>query len=291
MLLVIAGCTAEAAPSPPAAAPAPATVVPSQPMAGPYKSVLEACKAAPPCGFLEEDEQGNGRKPPTKPDCSAVKTKDDNYYEPNVSGDSPETAPRWLAKGNFVFAPVRCAVPEGLRASDANYYLYAKRADGWWRSSQRIVEVSFNEKYCMQTVNGTFKTKGDRTTFRFQVASNCVACGKQGNEDNIVDVLDVIDVPASPAIPVTFAPLITGEHRRLELDDDALSDAFDASDPSCKPGKKSLVLKETWSNSDTLVLSGAATWFETAVGADGSVQAWLGPKKVQSNAGSYTFKP
>src|SRR4051812_298527 len=158
--LALAACTtASATPAPPAkpatpppapAKPAPAaapaalpTELHSMKMDGPYKSAVEACRHARPCGFTDMNDKGVYSKPPKTPDCGPIADASLDIARPDNPAQLSSKAPF----GDVRLGSVRCSVPRGMRFEHAEYYMFVRRDDGWWRS-EPLYSADYNEKYC-----------------------------------------------------------------------------------------------------------------------------------------------
>lgn len=234
-------------------------------MVGPYPSQVEACKTAPPCGETRA----------AQPDCRALTTKRDPNLDEEAAGKRT-----WIKNDRAVLAPVTCTVPKGVDDRHAQYYLFVKRDDGWWRSAGVELELWGNDNGETQHLDGLVKDVGERVVMHVQAVDESLDCSKQGTTTQTVDLLLLADVAAAGGAPVTYPPLATGQHLRREIDEGSEGAT------TCTPLKKSYVLAESWPDASTLVLKGAARWFE-AFGDARNTFSFREDKKAASTAGTY----
>jgi len=200
-------------------------------LAGPYKTLAEACRAATPCGFTQIEEATQQMfSPPKRPDCSQL-------------ADGPRS-------GDIRIAPVGCAVPKHVRTSHVRYHAFIKRKDGWWRSDP-LFNLEYSEKYCSVAIAAKWQTRGALRVARVTTARDCPACNKQGIETETHELLIAID-PAGDK-PVTFEPLLVAERMAIEPDPDTPAEQV------CKRESYKAVLQERWTD-DTVELTGPARW-------------------------------
>jgi hypothetical protein len=242
-------------------------------MAGPFTSAKAACLAAPACGGTDYNEKTGAIGGPTGTTRCP--------YWPEVEPGDPPAAPTetTLATKGALLASVLCAAPRGIRSWEERYYLFIKTAAGWWRAP--VFSFGYNDKYCGEELTATWETRGAKRIARVRTSVGCVACNKQGNESEDLDLLIIAD--PSKATPVLYDPLITGQHERQQLDPDG------ATDVECPTIKKDVVLKTTWTDPQTLVLTGAKTWKKTTRTKAG-VQLRFSPGRAPSSAGTYTLE-
>jgi hypothetical protein len=249
------------------------------PAAGPYPSLFAACEAAAPCGGTGFDRATEKiTDPPAHPDCSAVGGAGPEYFEPNARSQGPELVHR-VAGAELRIAPVACAVPRALHFDDARFYLFARRADGWWRSGP-LFEVDTNNKYCGASAVVRWNAQPGRTFIGLAATSSCVACVKEGAEDETTEMM--IRVETDGAAPVVFPPLVVGER-------DVLTPNADI-DPQidCKAKRTAISLAEHWPGPDDLVLTGPATWAAPLL-EDGLLRLGFGRAGQPSPVGHYRF--
>lgn len=253
-LLLAAGCSAAAA------APDDVTQIKPVAMAGPYKTVLESCRAARPCGFLDMDDRGNERKPATRTDCDAVVDPSIGIASRTVPvtmiGGKADSAPKVTHKlpaggGEIRIASVTCAVPKGLRREHAEYYVFVQRADGWWRTEQPLWTYDYNDKYCGGGMYIIWNDKPARTIAGIAASFACLACSKQSTREDIVELM--LRVETAGAKPLVFPPLPVGARSKNTVDG---SPGKDDTEPDCKPLAKARSQKENWLSDDEVELSG-----------------------------------
>jgi len=227
-------------------------------MDGPYKSANEACEHAQPCGFTDMTESGELIKPQTTASCPALRSSD--YVDPNATDPNPNGTGINMAQLSHRSKDLElrigsqsCAVPKGIRGEQDIYYMFVKRADGWWRS-EPLWQWSYNDKYASGTMLVRWNdAKPGRTFVGVMAGQDGLACMKQGFSHSTLELM--IRVEPGIATPVVFAPLVVGERFALEVDKD-LADAAD----DCKASKHADELEEHWTSDDDLELTGADTW-------------------------------
>jgi hypothetical protein len=261
-----------------AAMPAGPTLLHPVAMAGPFPTIDDACLSATPCGFtVIADQTGRESKPPTEAGCAMGET-DPNGVAPRSAGQSIEldhTAPNGI---ELRIASQSCAVPKGLRGEQDRYYMFVKRADGWWRSDA-LWEFRYNDKY----VSGAMRTRwNDQPNATFVGVAGIldeIACDQQGTS-LITDEL-MVRVEAGSAHPLVWAPLEVG--RRYEQT--KRSDGDPAID--CPSTKTAHELDETWTSPDELQLIGSA-WGPPSMD-DGLIQVGFSYDGDQPTTVSYRF--
>ena len=299
--LIAAACSSRdpaspsSAPPPPAAAPRPVVAAPADAttpdayagtllhataLVGPAPGLIAACETAAPCGALEEDARGSATKRPTKPDCSLV--GDPNIDENGADRDN-HRAQLAFKRGNeeIRIGGVLCASPPGMRGIGEEYYVFVKRADGWWRSPRALWTHGYNEKYCAGMMVTRWNDRGTRTFLGIAATTTCLACNKQGDEDETLELMLRFEL-AGPA-PIVFGPLVVGEHRKQQRRSDG--------DPGseCEHVDEHLSMDEHWSSDDELVLTGPARWYEPVHDPAGLLEIWIGQPGAPSTAGTYRF--
>lgn len=264
----------------PVDAPAPftGTVLQATAMIGPSPTLLEACKSTAPCGTTVYEEPLKFSKPPLHADCRAVAdpATDPNGSEPNGQG---ARLVHPTADGEIRLASATCAVPEGIRYDENRYYVFVKRADGWWRTSTPLFTFYYNNKYCGGTLVARWNDRPGRTFLGLAATLGCLTCMKQGHGDETIEMM--IRVETGGATPIAFPPLVVGE-RSVNTPDNPSPDV------ECKASKRYLEMSETWPSDDDLVLTGPATWHAIARG-DGGIAIGLGLPGEVSTAGTYRF--
>ena len=275
-LLLLTGCTAATA-APPTAGSAvggDANVVTLKPlkMAGPFKTLHDSCASVPACGVELGVPGGN------KPDCSRVEDPSREVNGRDISNPETQTERDHTAGDvELLVAGVDCGRPDDPHGDDSNYYMFIKRADGWWRSSA-LFYFAYNGKYCDGLMHVRWNDQPARTFAGIAGEVSCISCGKQGYEEDTTELM--VRVEASGAKPIVFPPLVVGmraSSRRTEW----------SSDPTCPTANKYLSMTETWPAVDELVLSGPATWNRPQI-LNGVVEMGGGlPGK--SSAGRYRF--
>lgn len=250
-------------------------------MDGPYKSQHEACVHATPCGGTQIDAKDPFKfvKPPKVATCAEfdINGSDGNGKNTRLDHTAGDLAIR--------IASQSCAVPAGIRWDHNIYYMYVKRADGWWRSAP-LWQFHYNEKYESGSMLIKWNDQPGRTFAGILAQLNSLACMKYGSSSSTVELM--VRVEAGTNSPIVFAPLVVGERFSREIDKDNPpepgSDRFD-----CTPIKKSFELGEKWSGDDDLELTGPATWFGLK-SVDGTIEIVVDDTRKQpSSAGSYRF--
>jgi len=273
-IVVVAGCSlSDAAP------PSSATALKPLAIAGPYPSLKDSCMAASPCGGTVIDyKTGNITKPPAKPECGVVLDPTNDSYANEPGGGRTQLVHK-VGDAELHVGAVGCAVPEGIRYDHARYFMFVKRADGWWRAGP-LFDYNFNNKYCGGSLMIRWNDRPGRTFAGMMASEGCVACSKQGNEDSVIEMM--VRVETTGAKPVVFPPLVVGERETIE--------AMKDKDPevSCKPVKDRLSMKESWPSDDELDLAGPPTWYAVPT-VDGVIHVGLGQKGAPSTAGHYRF--
>jgi hypothetical protein len=237
------------APPSPEARPA-ATEIHPVDIAGPFSSLADSCKAAPPCGFTDMDEAGRETKPAMKPRCDAVidPTNDIVGHLP-MSMTKTGGATAMTHKTGDVeirLGGVICEVPKFLRRQHSMYYVFIHRSDGWWRTTAAMFDYDFNDKFCGGALYVMWNDKPTRTIAGIAAESACLACSKQAERSKIAELMLRID--ATGAKPAVFPLLPVGARDRLELEGGEA--------PDCKPNKSAMSLQETWPSDDEVVLDG-----------------------------------
>ena len=254
---------------------APVTELVGTPMVGPAPTLAAACASLAPCGFTALDQRDRPTRPPRKPDCGLITGDDDpygNHGGRHIEGDL-----------ELRVAPLRCAVPDEIRAVDQRYLVLVRRPDGWWRSAP-LIDASVNDKYCMVTFTTRWERHDALVFARLHSTHGCVACNKQGSEEHVLEL--VIGIDAQAPIPRVFAPLVTGQRYEARPDVDA---ELDPAEP-CPVRTSRTVHAETWSAPDTLTLSGRPSW-HPLVWTDGLLQlAFRDQQQAPSTIGTYRFR-
>lgn len=253
--LVLVAC------APAAAAPDPVTDIHPVALAGPFKSLAEACKAAHPCGFTDLAPDGMTTiKPPKRPSCDVVLDPgNDVIAQVPASMTKTGGAAKLTHKtgdAEIRIGGVRCAVPQGLREDHSEYYVFVKRGEGWWRTQAPMFEYDYNNKYCAGGLYVGWNDKPTRTIAGIAAMGGCLTCGKQGNAESIVELM--LRVETGGQQPAVFPFLPVGTRKNVEMYPDPGSPP---TDPECKPSKSAMSLKETWPNDDEVILEGAGGSF------------------------------
>jgi hypothetical protein len=190
---------------------------------------------------------GQETDPPKQPDCRFVEDGSD----PDTD-DDPEHMTTATRTGDVRFIGVKCADPPGMPGSAVRYYAYVQRVDGWWRSRESLLSVSYNERYCHARLSAKWRRKGPHLLARVAAGLACLACGKQGDRTLVYDLIIAIDQDG--AKPATYRAIPVGEHTTEQRRADG--------DPAERCGQPEFdaVLAEKWPDPDTLVLRGPATW-------------------------------
>jgi hypothetical protein len=233
----------------------PATEITPVELAGPYPSLADSCKAAPPCGFTDMDQNGKEIKPATRPRCDAVLDPSNDivaHVPDSISKTGAATAMTHRNGDTEIrLGGVICAVPKGLRFEHSMYYVFVHRADGWWRTSAPMFEYDYNDKYCAGAMYVIWNDKPSRTIAGIAAESGCLTCMKQGQSSSIVELM--LRVEATGTRPAVFPFLPVGHRHKTEMFPDP---STDRTDTECKPSKSAMSLKETWPADDEVVLDG-----------------------------------
>ena len=266
----------------PVAPPVPAGVNVLAPvgMAGPFPTIADACRSAKPCGFTDFDDKGVESKPATKTSCPALEHAD--YTDPNAVDPKhdKEVVLSHRAPGmELRIGSQRCAVPEGLRGEQDIYFMFVKRADGWWRSDA-LWQWSYNDKYSSGTMIVRWNDQPGRTFAGVAAGLGSLACSKQG-ESLATDEL-MVRVEPGAAKPLVWAPLVVG--RRYEQ-----GPMGGGGDLPCPTIKDAQELTETWTSADDLQLAGPATWPSLDMSAGMLNIGWRPGAGQPSAAGAYRF--
>jgi hypothetical protein len=234
-------------------------VTPIMPLAvvGPFKTVLDSCRSARPCGFTEMDSRGRESKPPSRPDCAAVVDPSagiaSRMLPQDMQSRSPEATPKVVHKiagGEIRLASVRCAVPEGLRYEHAEYYVYVQRSDGWWRTDAPVMTYNYNEKYCGGGMYIRWNDKPTRTIAGIAASFSCLTCSKQGDYEDVLELM--LRIETAGVKPLVFAPLPVGaRHKQAPFEPPTPDDP----DP-CPASAFAMSMKETWVSDDEVILDG-----------------------------------
>ncbi len=239
------------------AALASATPVLPLPLSGPYRTLLASCQAARPCGFSDLDPKtGSEIKPATKPICDAVLDPSIDIVASLPQGMATEAnsgRPQMIHKtatGEIRVGGVRCAVPEGLRFDHSEYYVFVKRADGWWRTTSAIYTYDYNNKYCGGSTYIHWNDKPTRTIAGIAAGYGCLVCDKAGEETETLEMM--LRVETVGATPIVFTPLAVGERSKVTV----LDKQYAPKD--CKASASSSSLKENWVSDDEVILEGPA---------------------------------
>ncbi len=246
-------------------------------MAGPYKSLEQACVKATPCGGTEvaKGTLVDFIKPRKAAVCALA-------TDPNgeTLDGKPSRLDHKVGDMTIQIASQSCAVPDELRWEHSVYYVFVKRADGWWRSAP-MWQWKYNDKYEAGMMYVKWNDQPGRTFAGIAATHSSLACMKNGNVTETIELM--LRVEAGTKSPIVYPPLVVGERWSLE--------AFNVpSDIDCKPSKKTFELAETWSGADELELAGPATWFGTH-SVDGALDILLDNSALTpSAAGHYHFQ-
>ncbi len=261
---------------PPDAPPGPTLLHPLG-MTGPFPTIDDACDSAKPCGFTDLDEHGNDTKPATRTSCN-LGDIDPNAYRPN-SGQQTEL--EHAANGiELRIASQSCDVPKGIRGEEDIYFMFVKRADGWWRSDA-LWRYGYNDKYGAGTMIVRWNDQPGRTFVGIAAGVSMLTCEKQGNELTTDELM--LRVEAGTAHPLVWGPLVVGRRFEEKRSDDG------ARDVECPTQHIAEEIAETWTSADELELIGSATWDDLEY-RDGILSVgWSGAQPVPSSAGKYRF--
>lgn len=275
-----------AADAPAPASPPDTTVLTPVAMDGPYKSVAEACDHAAPCGFTAMTDAGDFTKPATKTSCPALESN--QYIDPNSARPEPgiglDMAQLSHASKELELriGSESCAEPKGMRGEHDIYFMFVKRADGWWRSAP-LWQWSYNDKYGAGTMLVRWNDQPGRTFAGIAAGLSELTCDKRGDEQSTLELM--VRVEPGTTAPVVFAPLVVGERSQLDPVDERLGFAEGS---ECKSSKHRDELTERWSTPDDLELTGTAMW-QGARRDDHGLYIGFTGDRAPSSAGRYRF--
>jgi len=251
-----------------------ATVLHPVAMDGPYPTLLASCQHARPCGGTVMDDMGKVSHPPKAPTCDAVI---DRSREINAGEAKLEHT---IGDDEIHLAGVKCTEPVGLRYTHSEYSVYVHRSDGWWRTSEPMFAIDYNDKYCDASQVVRWNDQPGRTFLGIAAKLECVACIKQGSLTETLEMM--IRIEHGDAKPVVFGPLAVGE-RYVQTPNADIDPQID-----CKTIRDVVSLDEKWPTPDDLVLTGPASWHAPET-EDGILWIGVTNKDVPSPAGSYHF--
>jgi hypothetical protein len=195
---------------------------------GPAKSLAASCAAAPACGQV--DMAGTR---PKKPDCAAVDQGDLHH----AVGSNAEV---WIA-------PVGCAVPDGIHATEREYHVFVRRGDTWWRGD--VLQSTEERHTDFDDLQVTWDDRDGRVVARVEVTHNSYECFRARSVENQTTYDLMVDPRA--ATPVVYPKLAVGAHFGPGPGDD------NADMPDCpKTEVSTTALTERWVGSDRVELSG-----------------------------------
>ncbi|HEY1548586.1 MAG TPA: hypothetical protein VGG28_12230 [Kofleriaceae bacterium] len=264
--------------APDAALPTGPTLLHPVGMTGPFPTIDDACLSAKPCGFTALDEHGNNAKPATKTNC-AMGQIDENAYEPDGGGTQAEIDHVTPNGVELRIASQNCDMPKEIRGEQDIYFMFVKRADGWWRSDA-LWQYSYNDKYAGGMMHVRWNDQPGRTFAGIAAAITSLTCEKQGDELTTDELM--VRVEAGSAHPLVWAPIVVGRRFEQARRDDG------ARDVDCPKIKTATSLDEKWTSSDDLQLVGSATW-DTIERTDGMLSIGWSNGSDASAAGAYQF--
>ena len=199
--------------------------------------------------------QGRERKPQTQPDCAAVLRPGADPLDRvpdgfEKKGGAPALVHRTGA-AELRVGSVRCAVPDGIHVTHAQYHVFVRRADGWWRTARPIYELNINDKYCSGAQYLHWNDKPARTIVGLALQSVCSACTKAAEHTSLAELMLRVELGGDK--PAVFPLLAVGVRDRLEPIAELAADA-----PECKASRSAMSLQERWPSDDEVVLTGAA---------------------------------
>jgi hypothetical protein len=251
-------------------------------MTGPFPTIDDACESAKPCGFTELDDHGNAIKPPTTTDC-AMGRDDPNAVEPGSIGQQAAEIDHVTAKGiELRIGSQSCAVPKAIRGEQDIYFMFVKRADGWWRSDA-LWQYSYNDKYVDGTMHVRWNDQPRATFAGIAAGIDELDCEKQGDSQSTEELM--VRVEAGSAHPLVWAPLVVGRRYAQAKRSDG------APDVACPTINRATELDEKWSSPDDLTLTGEASWNEMDMDATNGLLTigFAAARVVPSSAGDYRF--
>jgi hypothetical protein len=235
------------------------------PMAGPFATRAKLCDAQT-CGL------------DTYAECP-------EYNPPENKGIAMANPP---APFSEVFLQAIDCVEKPESHDPATYRIAVRRADGFYITPPIFI-LGFNPKYCGEGFEATWKSRdvdGNGTpdiVLTVHPHAICLSCGKQGENEDASDLL--VALASSSAKPVSFQPLVTGQHYH-QYPEDWISPGND-----CPTIERHVTLKATWGRDNTLSLRGAPTWKRQFVESDGSIRpgAFEVDPPAPSSVGTYRF--
>ena len=252
-------------------------------MAGPFSTMDDACESAKPCGFTDIDPKtGAEIKPPKLASCPALEPESSGHTDPNANDPRPNGPKVELRHTSGALAlqivSQHCAEPDGSRGESDVYYMFVKRADGWWRSDP-LWEWSYNDKYNAGSMTVRWNDQPGGTFVGVGAGLHDLAC--DSNADAVTTEELMVRVEAGSARPLVWGPLVVGQRHEVT--------PYDKSDPKCKASKTAQELTEHWTSPDELELTGSAKWASLEK-RDGILQiGWHFHDPQPSSAGSYKF--
>jgi len=287
VLVALLGCSSggrsgqsQATPSLRPAAAVTATAIAPVELAGPYRSLADSCKAAPPCGFTATNARGDLIDPPTEPECDAVLDPSTDIVGrvPDSIGKTGERAAMThrSGSGEVRIGGVICAEPEPSRGERSMYYVFVHRSDGWWRTRAAMFTYGYNTKYCAGGLYITWNDRSSGTIAGIAAEANCLTCYGSSQSSSIVELMLRVE-PAGDR-PAVFPLLPVGYRQRTER---LIDQPYNQADPDCGPSSSAMSLRETWPAEDVVVLDGAT----------GPSVSGVGVRTLSQLAGDGTIRP
>ena len=244
-------------------------------MTGPFPTIDDACESAKPCGATDTG-------PAKIATCSALEPESSGHVDPNASPPSfngPRAELRH-ASGAIAMqiASQQCPAPKGVRSEQDIYYVFVKRADGWWRSHP-LWEWSYNDKYGGGSMIVRWNDQPGRTFVGVAAGLHDLACEKNGDELTTEELM--IRIEPGTTRPLVWGPLVVGQAAALT--------PYPSADPTCRASATAQELTEHWTSADELELTGSATW-PSLEKRDGILQiGWHFHDAQPSSVGKYRF--
>jgi hypothetical protein len=250
-------------------------------MAGPFATLADACHSAKPCGFTDMDAAGHMTHPATKTSCPSIESADRS--DPNAADPNTGAVARVAHTAGGMELRIgsqHCDVPQGIRGEQDIYFMFVKRADGWWRSDA-LWQWDYNDKYTSGSMIVRWNDQPGRTFAGIAAAVNELVCNAGANARTSDELM--VRVEQGTARPLVWGPLVVGRRHEVAL--------LGPPDPGtdCRPEKQSQEMTETWASPDDLELAGSATW-PSIKRPDGVLAiGWRFPGDEPSSAGTYRF--
>ena len=252
----------------------PAIELPATAMAGPFATEDKLCEALV-C-------------PPTSDQYGTDLVEIERVCDPPEEPDIGTRMPRPPAPFKEVFLKsMYCHEKLGRDGGQRTYRIAVHRPDGYWISGPMFT-VDGNPKYCAGGLTTKWQTHDldgtgpSEAVLTMKGHTECLGCNKQGIDSDGLDLLIAI---ADGTTPVSFRPIVVGQHFHQKAED------YVSPDNPCPTLDHDAVLEIGWTGS-LLSLTGAATWRQPFPEEDG-IGIRMGSFDVQppvpSTVGKYHF--